>query len=144
MHCHVYLRKGTVYLPTMGEVEKGFYRGVEPVALVSVTNTESLRQALLATIARGNPTVPRLRRSEYPPPVLLKYAGVKTWSAFDRDASLWTISEAGGHFVIIPYKKRPTGELVQDQNDKIEFPPGSSADVVIERIISILQQTAQK
>ncbi|MFZ2064808.1 MAG: hypothetical protein WAV27_02395 [Xanthobacteraceae bacterium] len=144
MHCHVYLRKGTVYLPTMGEVEKGFYRGVEPVALVSVTNTESLRQALLATIARGNPTVPRLRRSEYPPPVLLKYAGVKTWSAFDRDASLWTISEAGGHFVIIPYKKRPTGESVQDQNDKIEFPPGSSADVVIERIISILQQTAQK
>ena len=144
MHCHVYLRKGTVYLPTMGEVEKGFYRGVEPVALVSVTNTKSLRQALLATIARGNPTVPRLRRSEYPPPVLLKYAGVKTWSAFDRDASLWTISEAGGHFVIIPYKKRPTGESVQDQNDKIEFPPGSSADVVIERIISILQQTAQK
>lgn len=144
MHCHVYLRKGTVYLPTMGEVEKGFYRGVEPVALVSVTNTESLRQALLATIARGNPTVPRLRRSEYPPPVLLKCAGVKTWSAFDRDASLWTISEAGGHFVIIPYKKRPTGESVQDQNDKIEFPPGSSADVVIERIISILQQTAQK
>jgi hypothetical protein len=128
----------------MGEVEKGFYRGVEPVALVSVTNTESLRQALLATIARGNPTVPRLRRSEYPPPVLLKYAGVKTWSAFDRDASLWTISEAGGHFVIIPYKKRPTGESVQDQDDKIEFPPGSSADVVIERIISILQQTAQK
>ncbi len=144
MHCHVYLRKGTVYLPTMGEVEKGFYRGVEPVALVSVTNTESLRQALSATIARGNPTVPRLRRSEYPPPVLLKYAGVKTWSAFDRDASLWTISEAGGHFVIIPYKKRPTGESVQDQNNKIEFPPGSSADVVIERIISMLQQTAQK
>jgi hypothetical protein len=128
----------------MGEVEKGFYRGVEPVALVSVTNTESLRQALSATIARGNPTVPRLRRSEYPPPVLLKYAGVKTWSAFDRDASLWTISEAGGHFVIIPYKKRPTGESVQDQNNKIEFPPGSSADVVIERIISMLQQTAQK
>jgi len=144
VHCHVYLRKGTVYLPTMGEVEKGFYRGVEPVALVSVTNTESLRQTLLATIAHGNPTVPRLRRSEYPPPVLLKYAGVKTRSAFDRDTSLWTISEAGGHFVIIHYKKRPTGESVQDQNDKIEFPPGSSADVVIERIISILQQTAQK
>lgn len=144
MLCHVYLRKGTIYLPTMGIVEKGFYRGIEPVTVVSVANTEALRQALLAIIARGNPTVPRLRRSEYPPPVLLKYAGVRTWSAFDRDASLWTIGEEGGRFVIIPYKKRPTGESVQDQNEGIEFPPGSSADVVIERIIAILQQAAQK
>lgn len=144
MHCHVYLRKGTVYLPTMGVVEKGFYRGVEPVTVVSVTNTESLRQALFATIARGNPTVPRLRRSEYPPPVLLKYAGVKTWSAFDSDTSLWSVSEEGGRFVIIPYKKRPTGESVQDQTGKIEFPPGSSTDIVIERIVAILQQAAQK
>lgn len=144
MHCHIYLRKGTIYLPTMGIVEKGFYRGVEPVTVVSVTNTETLRQALLATIARGNPTVPRLRRSEYPPPVLLKYAKVKTWSAFDSDTSLWTISEEGGRFVIIPYKKRPTGESVQDQNGKIEFPLGSSADMVIERMIALLQGAAQK
>ena len=144
MHCHVYLRKGTVYLPTMGKMDKGFYRGIEPVAVVSVTDTLGLREALAATIVRGNPSVPVLRRSEYPPPVLLKYARVKTWSAFDRDATLWAVSEDGGRFVIIPYKKRPTGESVQDQDDKIEFPPGSSADVVIERIISILQQTAQK
>lgn len=144
MHCHVYLRKGTVYLPTMGEVEKGFYRGVEPVAVVSVANTKSLRQALLATIARGNPAVPRLRRSQYPPPVLLKYAGVKTWSAFDSDTSLWTVSEEGGRFVIIPYKKRPTGESVQDQTGKIEFPQEASTDTVVERIIAIMQQAAQK
>ncbi len=144
MHCHVYLRKGTVYLPTMGIVEKGFYRGIEPVTVVSVTNTEALRQALLAIVARGNPTVPRLRRSEYPPPVLLKYAGVKTWSVFDRDASLWTIGEEGGRFVIVGYKKRPTGELVQDRDNKIEFPPDSTVDVVVARMIGILQDTAQR
>lgn len=144
MQCHVYLRKGTVYLPTMGIVEKGFYRGVEPVTVVSVANIESLRQALLAIIARGNPTVPRLRRSEYPPPVLLKYAGVKTWSAFDRDASLWTVGEESGRFVIVSYKKRPTGESVQDRDNKIEFPPDSTVDAVVDRMIGILQDAAER
>jgi hypothetical protein len=29
MNCHLYLRRGTVYLPTMGKMNEGFYRGVE-------------------------------------------------------------------------------------------------------------------
>jgi hypothetical protein len=28
-----------VYLPTMGKMDEGFYRGVEPVADVSASNT---------------------------------------------------------------------------------------------------------
>jgi hypothetical protein len=125
-------------------MDKGFYRGIEPVAVVSVTNIEALREALAATIARGNPSVPVLRRSEYPPPVLLKYTGVKTWSAFDRDASLWAVGEEGGRFVIVGYKKRPTGESVQDPDQKIEFPPASSVDAVVDRMIAILQDAAQQ
>jgi hypothetical protein len=58
MNCHLYLRKGTVYLPTMGKMDKGFYRGVEPVAVVSTSDTEGIRQALQATITRGNRLVP--------------------------------------------------------------------------------------
>jgi hypothetical protein len=128
----------------MGIVEKGFYRGIEPVTVVPVANTEALRQALLAIIARGNPTVPRLRRSEYPPPVLLKYAGVKTWSAFDRDATLWTVGEEDGRFVIVGYKKRPTGESVQDRDNKIGFSPDSTIEAVVDRMIGILQDAAQR
>ena len=41
MNCEVelYLRKGVVYVPTMGKMDEGFYRGVEPVADVSASNT---------------------------------------------------------------------------------------------------------
>jgi len=67
MNCHIYLRKGIVYVPTMGMIDRGFYRGVEPVAVVSVSNTEGLRHALQAAIARGNPRVPMLKRREWPP-----------------------------------------------------------------------------
>ena len=48
MNCHIYLRNGAVYIPTMGKMDKGFYRGVEPVAVIPVSNTEALRQALAA------------------------------------------------------------------------------------------------
>jgi len=37
----------------MGKMDEGFYRGVEPVAVVSASNTEEVRQALRATIARA-------------------------------------------------------------------------------------------
>ena len=53
MYCHLYLRNGTVYVPTMGKMDKGFYRDIEPVAVVSAANIEAVRQALADAIARG-------------------------------------------------------------------------------------------
>ena len=40
MYGDVYLRNGTVYLPTMGQMGEGFYRGIEPVAVVSISDTD--------------------------------------------------------------------------------------------------------
>ncbi len=144
MYCHLYLRNGVVYVPTMGKMDKGFYRGVEPVAVVSVSNSEALHQALAATIARGNPDVPKLRRREWPPPVLLKYAGVKSWSAFERGMLLWSVTEKDGTFQIAGQRKQPDGMWRGDPEQTITFPPGSTADDVIERIIAIVQDAADK
>jgi hypothetical protein len=124
MNCEVelYLRKGVVYVPTMGKMDEGFYRGVEPVAVVSASNTEEVRQALRATIARGNPAVPILRRSEIPLPVLLKYAGVKSWSAFERGMLFWDIKENNGAFRIASQRKQPDGMWRDDPEQIITFP----------------------
>ncbi len=140
MLCHFYLRRGIVYLPTFGKVDKGFYRGIEPVAVVPLSNTDALRQALRDTIARGNPPVPHLPRAQWPPPVTLKYAGVKTWSAFARDASYWGIEEDGGVFRIIVHKKIDKGGWEEDKENSETFPPGSTADEAIDRMIAILQE----
>ena len=143
MHSNFYLRKGIAYIPTMGKMEKGFYRGVEPVAVVAASNTEELRKALQSTIARGNPTVPMLRRREWPPPVLLKYAGVGSWSAFERGMSLWSISDQDGVFQIAGKSKQPDGMWKDDPELTISFPPGTTIDDVIERMITILQDAAR-
>jgi hypothetical protein len=140
MNCHIYLRDGIVYVPTMGKMDKGFYRGVEPVAVVPASNTEALRRALAETIARGNPNVPVLRRSEWPPPVLLKCAGVKSWSTFERGMLLWDIKEDAGCFRIESNSKRENGMWLEHSEQTIKFPPGTSVEYVIERMIAVVQE----
>jgi len=90
MHCHCYLRNGIVYIPTQGEIHKGLYLDVEPVAVVPLSDRAALHRAFAETIARGNPNVPLPKQSEIPPPLLPKYAGVKAWSTFARNASTRT------------------------------------------------------
>ncbi len=144
MYSHFYLRNGTVYVPTMGIMEKGFYRGIEPVAVVSVMNTDALHDALAATIARGNPVVPKLRRREWPPPVVLKYAGVKSWSAFERGMMLWSIEERDGVWKVVGTRKGSDGAMVDDPEQTVSFPPGAPVQDVVNRMIAILQEFAQK
>ena len=143
MNCHLYLRNGTVYLPTMGVMDKGFYRGVEPVAVVSLTDIKTLREALIDTISRGNPVVPMLRRRDWPPPILLKYTGLRSWSAFERGMQLWDIIEKDGMFQIAGNTKRPNGMWLGDPEQTITFPAGTPVGDVADRMIAILQQ-AQK
>ncbi len=144
MYSHFYLRNGTVYVPTMGMMEKGFYRGIEPAAVVPVTNADALREALAATIARGNPLVPKLRRREWPPPVVLKYAGVKSWSAFERGMMLWSIEEKDGIWKVVGKKQSLDGAMVDDPDQTMTFPPRTSVDEVISRAISIVQHAARQ
>lgn len=142
MNCDVYLRKGILYLPTMGKMDEGFYRGVEPVGVVPISNTREVREALNTMISRGNPMVPMLRRSEIPPPVLLKYAGVKRWSEFERGMKFWTIDEKDRYFRVAGQRKHQDGGWRDDPKQIISFPPSTEAGEIIDRFIAILQNAA--
>jgi hypothetical protein len=142
MHCHVYLRRGSVIVPTSGKVHAGLYRDIEPVAVASASDAHAIRQALESTIARGNPPTPPYPRGSYPQPVVLKYAGVKGWGAFARDASPWSMKESNGTYQIVGNRKDPDG-WVEDPEQRIDFPPGSTLDQVIERMIAVLQDAAR-
>jgi hypothetical protein len=143
MYWHIYLRNGTVYLPTTGKMGKGFYRDVEPVAAVSIANIQSLREALAAMITRGNPTVPMQRRHEWSSPVVLKHAGVKSWSTFERGMSIWGLEQKNGVFAIIGKRKQPNGTRIDDSERTITFPLGATVDNVINRMIAILQDAVR-
>lgn len=141
---HSYLRHGAVYVPTVVKLKTGAYMDVEPVAVVPVANSDALHRAFLAAMARQNAIIPNPPKDDWPPPVLLKYAGVKTWSAFARGTSLWSINEKDAAYQIVGYRSHPQGYWVEDREQKIGFPAGSTVEDVIERMIAILREAARR
>jgi hypothetical protein len=139
MDCECYLRKGTLYIPTLGMMSRGFYRMIEPVAVSPVSDGDALYRAFAAAIARGNPKVPVLTGDDDSSPILPKYAGVKSWKAFVREASTWGIRERNGIFRIIGYRKDPPNGWVEDRENVETFPLATGADQVIQRMIAILR-----
>ena len=137
-----YLRDNIVYVPTVGR-RGGAYTDIEPVTVVPIANSEALHRAFVDAIARKNAAVP-LQKGRWPPPVVLKYAGVKSWAAFARDASAWNIEENAGQYRIVGYRKHPDGYWVEDPDQKIDFASGTTADEVIGRMIAVLQNAARK
>jgi hypothetical protein len=137
-----YLRNAVVYIPTVGR-RGGAYTIMEPVSVVPLADTEGVRRALLGVIKKGNVAVPLLKGKQ-PPPLLLKYVGVKSWSAFVQSSLTWDVKEIDGAYQIVGDKLHPEGYWVEDPNQKIEFPPGTAVEVVVGRLIGILQDAAAK
>ncbi len=137
-----YLKKGTVYLPTTVNQGIARYMDVDPVTGVPVVDTEHLRRAMLNTIPKENPFRAPTVEDARKPPVILKYTGDKSWSAFMRGASAWSIYEKDGIFQIEPYRVHQKGYWEPDRDHFIIFPSGTSIDVVIDRMIAILQDAA--
>jgi hypothetical protein len=143
MFFHLYLRNGTAFVPTTGLVPSGPYRDIEPVAVVPVSNPDALRRTLRDAISRGNPPAPRYPPGGHPPPVVVKYAGVKSWSAFARGTLPWGLNESDGKYQIIGYRRHPDGWR-EDPEQKIDLPVGSTVDDAIDRMIAILQDATRK
>jgi hypothetical protein len=145
MRWGLYLRKQVVLVPTTGKLDgEPVYREMEPVEVVPLSNTDDVREALHSAVARGNPPAPRYSPGNFPPPVVLRYAGVKSWSAFERGTLTWTIEQTDGTYQIVGYRHHPRkGYWEPDPEQKIELPRHSTVDDVIERMIAILQDAAQ-
>lgn len=143
MHCHCFLRKRVVYIPTQGMISKGLYLDIEPVSVVPLSNTDALRAAFADTIARGNPLTPHPQPPEALPPLLPKYAGVKSWSAFSRGTATWAIGERDGIFYITGYRRSGSGGWEPDRETRETFPAGTRSAEVIDRMITILQEAAR-
>lgn len=139
-----FLRDGVVYLPTVARRASGpIYTDIEPIVVVRLDDLVAVRQALQDSQKKGNPIIPDSDPRELrPPPIILKYARVRSWSTFFRTAWTWSIRDDDGLFKIISYRKHPRGYWEQDLAQEIKFPPGTTVDDVVDRMIAILQEAA--
>jgi hypothetical protein len=149
MRLKAYLRRGRVFIPTLGLVTRGLYRDIEPVTIVDVSETGTLRRSLSEIAARGHPPTGPYPQPN-PLPVVAKHAGVKRWADFARGASPWTmrgaspwtIKERNGIYTIMGYRREPNN-WAEDPEQTINFPLGTGLDQVIDCLIEILLDAAR-
>jgi len=144
MFWHVYIRRGTVYVPTVARAEAGYFLDVEPVEAVRLTDRAALEKAITGAIRRGNPEIPTPTRAAFPKPVVLRYAKARSWSNFEKDASVWNISERDGHFEIGPGRRSADGRGWEEDASQCEhLPAGTNAAEVAGRL-AVLVRTANQ
>lgn len=104
---HVYLRKGTVFVPTVARADAGFFLDIDPVTVLKSTDCDGISKAVKETVSKGNPVVVTPTRGAFPKPIILSYAKVKSWTAFEKDAFCWKIvgTEVGEFFQLHTQRK---------------------------------------
>ncbi|MGH9632965.1 MAG: hypothetical protein ACRD7E_32075 [Bryobacteraceae bacterium] len=141
MMWELYVRKRLAYIPTMARTDAGFYLAIEPVEIVPIDDKVALEQALVKTIARGNPKVPTPTRGSFPQPVVLPHAKVKSWSTFMKGATGWSIANENGLFSIAPYRLGEHGGFEEDPEGKESFPDMAPVDSIVRRVVDRVTRT---
>jgi hypothetical protein len=148
---NLYLREGKVIVPTVAKA--GGFLDIDPVTVVPADDRPGIIAAIKKAYAKGNPKqrppskqwhiMPSKRH--FPAPVVLKPVGVKTWSAFQKNASCWNIRFQDDTFEIWPLKKDPDGEGWLGNPEKVEkLPPGTSIDEVAEKVAEQIINSASQ
>ena len=108
----------------MAKTEAGYWMGIEPVDVQEVESPEALQTLLMAVIKRGNPVVPTPTRGNFPRPVMERYCGLKSLSAFERTAICWAISQDDGDFRIYEWRRseRYRGARVKADETEVTLP----------------------
>lgn len=140
---NVYVRGRKALLPTTAKTEVGLRMHVDPVEVVDVVDREALEQAIVRMIERGNPRVSMPSDFGTYEPVVLKHAGVKSWSTFARRADAWVIEEIDSGIRIgqLPRSGQGWGGKILD---KESFPVGTSILVVARRLAERLAKLRKK
>lgn len=150
MRVSLRLYQGIIYIPTVHRVEgHGFLVMKAPIDAVSPEQAEGLREAIRAALARGNPSMSadeaRATLNDDRNSDTLRATQAKSWFALDRQtAGLWTLAEENGLYEIRVDEPLETRGWHEDETKRIRFPPGTSVDDVINRLIAMIQECAQE
>ena len=142
-----FVRKGMLYRPMWAKDTNGLFHSIEPVAVVPISDAEGLRRAFRDAMAFGHPVIPAIpwQEREKQPFVVLKYAGVKSFSIFQRNTFGVDISDKDGIYrVVMERRRRHRQGWEPDPDQTFILPPGSTLDDAIERAIRLIQEKVRQ
>lgn len=139
---HVYVRKGTAFVPNVAQTEAGFFLDVEPVRVARVDDVRSLASAIEQAMVAGNPQAATPTRAAFPKPVILKPAGVKNWSAFVERGACFTVFRGEAELELTETSRNDDGEWVDAPSLSQTLPADALAGDIAQRIAERASQRA--
>jgi hypothetical protein len=138
MRLVLYRVKDRIIIPTLAETRAG-HREIEPVASLKISDPK-LPEALEDALSRGNPVAEAPSRLNYPEPVVLKYAGAKSWRAFAAIAERWELVGHDGAYTLTRGTRDSDGNYWGGK-EKLPIPVDSTSarpniDAIVKAILS--------
>lgn len=124
----VYIREGKVFIPTVARTDAGYFVDVDPVFVHPVQDRQAIMGSVRSVIAGGNPVIPAFSRESFPKPVVLRYAKVKSWRAFQALASAFQLCLTDSGYEIQPLRKAGPNHFEEDFERLVKLPPGITVD----------------
>lgn len=132
---HVYVRDELVIIPRVSLTTAGYFLDTEPVAVSSLRTVDEFARALDAVIAAGNPSVPTPTRDAFPKPVVLDYARVRSWKAFERASVCFSISRVGAEFELFATDRDEDGQWTDSPGEICRIPVSAGSFAIVEPIM---------
>ena len=133
-------RTGAVLIPCAAKTEAGFWLSVEPVEVAHTDDETSILSGVRKIAAQGVRSVPTPARDAFPKPIMLKYAGSKTWSAFQKIHVLINLERnSNGQFSIQPCRKAEDRSYVPDLAALKVLPIEATLDDAASEVIQLIK-----
>lgn len=138
MLSRIYLHKGRIFVPTVSKTDAGFFMETSPVTVIEARDASGTIRAIEAAIVAGNPATVAPRRADFPQPVVLQYAKVASWAAFEKSAVCWSIRLKESRYQVCPMRKSASKGW-EDEPTRVETyaTPQAAAQRVSELIAQI-------
>ena len=142
IHLHCWTHEGIVFIPTVVWIKGGGSIDIDPVAVVSISDRPELTDALDRALIRPIAIMPPLPRDDARPNPVFKYTRAKSWGAFERKETPWSISKHEGVYTIVAWRKARGEGHLYDENRCQKLPTDASPKEAVRRLIEILEGQA--
>ena len=111
---------------------------MEPVFVALLADAARCSDVIAQTLERGNPSIPTPNWKTAPPPVVLRHAGLRSWSAFLRKAQGWVVKKQPGSYLAAPLRKVHLGGLQEDREHGETIPDHGDVKAVSVKIFEVI------